>query len=793
MKKIFHIGVPVFLLLSLNDVKAQQTAAPAANTDQLQSFPLKDIRLLPGFFNDAQQTDLKYILSLDADKLLVPFLREAGIATSKSSYGNWENTGLDGHTAGHYLSALANMYAATGNSEILKRLHYMLDQLDSCQRKNGNGYIGGVPGGKAIWAEIAAGNIKANSFSLNGKWVPLYNIHKLYAGLIDSWLIAGIPQARDMVVKYAYWCLELTRNLTDEQIQDMLRSEHGGLNEVFAQVASITGNKQFLNLAYRFSHRRILNPLLQGKDSLNGLHANTQIPKIVGFERIAEVAGDNAMHKAADFFWQTVVHNRSVSVGGNSVSEHFNPANNFSSMMQSREGIETCNSYNMLRLTKSLFLQKPEVGYIDYYERTTYNHILSSQHPHGGFVYFTPMRPNHYRVYSEPQKDFWCCVGTGLENHGKYGELIYAHRNKDLFVNLFIPSQLNWAAQGITIRQQTKFPFEEKTSIQLVKVAKPAGFTVYIRVPHWVNKGEFRLLVNNKPVSTESTPGSYAAVRRTWKTGDVITIETPMHTMSEKLPDGSDWVSFVHGPVVLAAATDTSGMTGERGDGSRMGHVARGPLFPIDEAPLVVTSQTDPAAEVQKINQATLSFQVPRALYPARFSTLKLVPFFTIRDSRYMLYWPLTTPEALEQKQKEIKEREKEILALEKITVDQVSAGEQQPETDHQFTGQDTESGLWSDRHFRKAKGWFSYILRDPSKQASHVRVTYSGLDAGNNFDIFINDVLVKTEILEAKGNSLYDLVYDIPENAKNTTLTIRFAARKASVAGSVYHVRVTR
>lgn len=298
-------------------------------TGPLKLFPLSSVRLLESPFKQAQETDRKYMLALNPDRLLAPYLREAGIEPKAKSYGNWESSGLDGHIGGHYLSALSNMYAATGNKELLQRLNYMIDWLDKCQQKNGNGYVGGIPGGKAMWQEIAQGKIDAEAFSLNKKWVPWYNLHKLYAGLVDAYQIAGNQKAKEVLIKLSDWCLKLTAHLSDEQMQTMLRCEQGGMNEVLANVAAITGDAKYLTLAKRFSDRKILNPLLQQKDSLNGLHANTQIPKVVGYMRIAELNGDKSWANAADFFWKTVVDNRTISIGGNSVREHFNPSDDF--------------------------------------------------------------------------------------------------------------------------------------------------------------------------------------------------------------------------------------------------------------------------------------------------------------------------------------------------------------------------------------------------------------------------------------------------------------------------------
>lgn len=334
---------------------ASITLANAHNHAKVEYFDLQDVRLLDSPFKHAEELNKKYLLDLDADRLLAPFIREAGLPKKAESYTNWENTGLDGHIGGHYVSALALMYASTGDAEINARLDYMIAELKRCQDANGNGYIGGVPGGKAIWDEVASGNIRAGVFDLNGKWVPLYNIHKTYAGLRDAYMLAGKEEAKEMLVKLTDWAIKLVANLSEEQIQDMLRSEHGGLNETFADVAAITGNEKYLELARQFSHMAILNPLIEGRDELTGKHANTQIPKVLGYKRISELDGNESWEDASRFFWETVVEKRSVCIGGNSVSEHFNPTNDFSRLIYSIEGPETCNTYNMLRLSKMLY------------------------------------------------------------------------------------------------------------------------------------------------------------------------------------------------------------------------------------------------------------------------------------------------------------------------------------------------------------------------------------------------------------------------------------------------------
>ncbi|GEO03831.1 glycosyl hydrolase [Adhaeribacter aerolatus] len=780
------------LLLLLMPIRGFSQQVP------LQSFPLNAVRLHNSPFKQAQEIDLQYILALSPDRLLAPYLSEAGITPKAEWYGNWENTGLDGHIGGHYLSALSLMYAATGNQEVKQRLDYIIDQLAACQQKNGNGYLGGVPGGKDMWQEIAQGKIDAGTFSLNKKWVPLYNIHKIYAGLLDAYQFGANPKAKDMLVQLTDWCLNLTANLSEAQIQEILKSEHGGLNEVFADVAALTGDKKYLELARKFSHQAILNPLLAQKDALNGIHANTQIPKVIGFMRVAEVAGEQDWAKAADFFWHTVVQNRTVSIGGNSVREHFHPADNFSSMLESVEGPETCNTYNMLKLSKHLFQAKPTQQYIEYYERALYNHILSSQHPEkGGFVYFTPMRPQHYRVYSQPQESFWCCVGSGLENHGKYGELIYAHNTKDLYVNLFIPSELNWPEKGLTLTQETKFPFEEATALKL-KLKKPQKFALQIRYPSWVKTRGLKVQVNQKDVIVKPDASGFVAVNRKWKTGDVVIVSLPMQTKVEQMPDKSSWVSFVHGPIVLAAITDTTNLKGLWADGSRMGHIASGPQYPIEEAPMLVSADKDLAAAVQPVADKPLTFRVANLLYPAKYKSLELVPFYQIHEARYMLYWPVTTPEKLENNRKAMRERETARLALEARTVDQVAPGEQQPESDHNFQGEKTESGVFNNRHWRHATGWFSYALKNPKKEARTLQITYFGGDKNRSFDIYVNNTLLRTVKLDGvQGDKFYEVDYQLPNEILNkagsTNLTVKFIAHQNSTAGGIYYVRLLK
>lgn len=787
MKKTF-----LFLLLLGQATSFAQKQSP------VQSFPLQEVRLLESPFKQAEQTDLRYILALDVDRLLYPFLREAGIPTTAKSYGNWENTGLDGHVGGHYLTALSLMYASTGDKRIEERLNYMVVQLKKCQDKNGNGYLAGIPNGAAIWADVAKGSLKVDAFSVNNRWVPWYNIHKTFAGLRDAYLYANNQDAKTMLIKLSDWTIKLVENLSEEQIQTMLNAEHGGMNEVFADVAAITGDKKYLTLAQQFSHQRILTPLATGKDALTGIHANTQIPKIIGFQRISELNKDENYHKAARFFWERVVNNRSVAIGGNSVREHFHPDTDFSSMITDVEGPETCNTYNMLKLSKLLFQQSGDVRYINYYEKGLYNHILSSQHPEkGGFVYFTPMRPRHYRVYSSPQESFWCCVGSGLENHAKYGELIYAHTDHDLWVNLFIPSVLTWKEKQLSLRQTTRFPDQENTSLRLT-LKKPTHFGLRLRYPSWVAEKQLSVRINGKKQENLSVIDGYVVLDRTWKNNDEVSIQLPMHNSLEEMPAHLGFEAVFHGPILLAAKTDTSDLKGLFGDDSRMGHVAQGKQYPLFQAPMLVGNDNSVLQSLKPVTGKSLTFSASSSLYPASYKTLELIPFFRLHDARYTIYFKKALKDSLEVAQNALASLDYTNNKDEGRTVDKVFPGEQQPESDHFFEGNQTQAGVHRNRHWRDATGWFSYVMNNKDKKAYSLQVTYYGLDKNRSFDILINNqVLSSVTLTGNQGDSFFAVEYPIPaeilQNAADNKLTVKFVANSNSVAGGIYEVRLLR
>ncbi|MDO4570270.1 MAG: glycoside hydrolase family 127 protein [Planctomycetia bacterium] len=723
LKKWLVFGVAIVCALC-SYASAQEETQKETQTLAPQPFDESCVTLAPSPFRRAYERNLEYILALDTNRLLAPYRREAGLPPRAEPYGGWESGGLDGHTAGHYLSALAHCLAQTKDVRVAQRLDYMLDELELCQNATG-GWLSGAPNSRELWEELRRGDIRAHGFDLNGRWVPIYNIHKILAGLRDATLVTHSDKAREIFLRYCEWIHETTNHLSDDQIQTILICEHGGINEILADAAALSDEKKFLDLAIRFSDRRILDPLLEGRDALSGLHANTQIPKIIGVKRIADLAKKEDWDRAARFFWQTIVENRSIAIGGNSVREHFHPSDDFSPMIMEREGPETCNTYNMLRLARMLFETSGDARYMDFYERAIFNHILSSQHPEtGGVVYFTSMRPGHYRVYSRPQTCFWCCVGTGLENHAKYSEMIYSHAENDIWVNLFIPSRVYWRERGIVLEQSTKIPDEATTRFSL-RLGQPTRFGLKIRRPAWAdNSAQFRVFINGEPVGVHAEPGSYFTLTREWRDGDEIRVVLPMRVALEKMPN-QPFGAFVFGPVVLAAREDSHDLKEYHAGSGRGDHVAHGATLPLERAPAVSADERSAPTCVRRLPGDSLAFALERASKPT-----ELRPFARIHDSRYTIYFRLN-PTSGNQSAVGASLQTKE-PDWEARIVDQVYCGEQQPETDHEFEGEETTSGVSDGVRWRSAQGWFAYTLRNSSQTAAVLRVEFLELPSAD-------------------------------------------------------------
>ena len=637
-------------------------------------FHLSDVKLLDGPLRHAADLNIHVLLEYDMDRLLAPFLKEAKLQPKGELFPNWE--GLDGHVGGHYLSALAIHYAATGNKECMRRMEYFISELRRCQQANGDGYIGGIPNGGKLWNQIKEGNPSV----VWDYWVPWYNVHKIYAGLRDAWYYGGSKEARQMFLYLCDWGMDVVANLTDAQMESMLANEFGGMNEVYADAYQMSGNIEYLNVAKRFSHKEIFDSMVKRIDNLDNKHANTQVPKAVGYQRVAELTGDESYVTASGFFWETVVRNRSLSFGGNSRREHFPAEADCVSYTEEKEGPETCNTNNMLKLSEGLFRMTYDAKYADFYEKAMFNHILSSQHPeHGGYVYFTSARPRHYRVYSAPNEAMWCCVGTGMENHGKYGEFIYSYSGDSLFVNLFVASELTWKDKNIVLTQNTKFPYEEGSKLT-IQVKKPVKFKLLVRHPWWVSPSDMQVVCNGENYATGSASSSYIEIDRTWNNGDVITIKTPMKNTIEEMPDVPTYISVLRGPILLAAKTGTEDLKGLVADDHRWAHIASGKLLPISEAPFCVGSRAEVQAKLDNMKPVEgldFAFTIPGLFNAPEYQDLVFEPFFRIHDSRYLMYWMSLDEQEFKVHMEDMVMVECEKLLLEERTVDVVTQGEQ--------------------------------------------------------------------------------------------------------------------
>jgi uncharacterized protein len=614
------------------DACAGEQIAPVLR-DALKPFDLSAVRLLPGPFETARALDARYLLSLKPDRMLHNFRLNAGLKPKAPVYGGWESQEpwvsirCHGHTLGHYLSACAMMFAATGKRAFRRRVDYIVRELAACQQARGDGLICAFPDG----AEQLEKSLSGKPFT----GVVWYTMHKLLAGLRDAHTHAGNQQALPVLTRLADWIAAASSALADAGFQKMLDVEHGGMNEVLADLYAITGNARYLALAERFNHRALLQPLAAGRDTLDGLHSNTQIPKFIGFARLHELTGNKAYGAAARNFWKTVVERRSYATGGNSDGEHFFPAGEFRSRLQSAKTMETCCTHNMLRLTRALFLDAPAAPYADYYERALFNGILASQDPDSGMMtYFQATRPNYVKLYCTPEDSFWCCTGSGMENHAKYGDSIYFHDTDSLYVNLFMASELHWREKKLHVVQITRFPEEAATEF-VMRMKAPTGMKLKLRHPGWC--GRVEISINGRDHGVSESPGSYIEINREWRDGDVVKLGLPMQLRLEPLPGVPDIVALMYGPIVLAGRLGVEGLTpgadiliNERTSGEML-HI------PMEPPRLALSAKTLPE-KVRRKADDLLVFSV-KATQPDR--EMELIPYYRIAHERYNLYWQL--------------------------------------------------------------------------------------------------------------------------------------------------------
>jgi DUF1680 family protein len=602
-------------------------------TLKAQPFALTDVRLLDGPFKIAQEADAKYVLSLDLDRLLHNFRVNAGLPSTAAPLGGWESPTceLRGHFVGHYLSACALMYQATGDQEYKRRVDYLVTELAKCQDSLGTGYLSAFP---STWFDrLEAGK---------QVWAPYYTIHKITAGLLDAYRLCGNQQALVVAEKMAGYFGQRLSKLSDAQIESMFHTtargpgnEFGGMSDVLHDLYSITGDSGELKTANLFDRDYFEGPLSADEDKLAGLHANTHIPQVEGFARHYEVTGEDKYRLAANHFWELVTQHHSFVTGSNSFGEHFMPAGVEASNLVPTTA-ESCNVYNMLKLTRHLFEWDPKASYADYYERALFNHILGSIDPETGMTeYFLSLAPGHFKVYGTPTESFWCCTGTGIENHAKYGDSIYFHKDSTLWVNLFIASELSWKKRGLVIRQETAFPEEEGTTLTF-KATRPTAATINIRVPYWATHG-VTIRVNGNVEPTKGIPESYEAITREWTNGDRVEIAMPMSLHLHHAADLADNVAVMYGPIVLAGDLGTKNVPNPP-EAKDQNH--------FNEAPRVVppelaTQSEDVESWLKPVAGIALTFRTDGIGKP---EDVTMMPLYEIHRQRYTVYWKMGMP-----------------------------------------------------------------------------------------------------------------------------------------------------
>jgi len=628
----FIIGLLFLAALSIRPANSDYTLFASAKVGiQAYPFSLKDVRLLEGPFKQAMERDLEYMLSLEPDRLLHSFRQTAGLPTSSKPYGGWEDPAgsapsgeLRGHSIGHYLSACAFMSASTGNDRIKANADYVVAELARCQKALGpSGYLSAYP--EEFFDRV---------FSVRRVWAPFYTLHKIMAGLVDMYEQTGNAQALETVEKMAHWVKSRTDRSDEGHMEIVLNhTEQGGMNEVLTNIFSLAGNPEYLETARRFDEKHYTKPLAGRRDELKGEHVNSFIPNVIGTAREYEMTGDPVLYNIATYFWNQVAGTRSYVTGGTSNDEEWNSDPYVISTELGKNSHESCCTYNMLKLTRHLFNWEPKAEYADYYERALFNGILPTQEPSTAMMmYYVPMMPGMYKTYMKPFDSFWCCTGTGMENHAKYGDSIYFHDENGVFVNLFIASELRWPEKGFGLRQETRFPEEGKTTL-VVTAAGPGETALRIRIPAWAEKGG-SVTLNGKKLDAFSGPSSYFTLKRAWKKGDRIEVVLPMKLRLERTPDNVNIVAVLYGPIVLAGELGPVNMPDDKVFGSYE------PSGDPVAVPKLAVKSADPSTWIKPVPGKPLTFRTENVGAP---TDITLVPFYKLFGQRYTVYWDFTS------------------------------------------------------------------------------------------------------------------------------------------------------
>jgi uncharacterized protein len=770
-------------LLMVDDSVAEPTVA--RHTLPARPLPLSDVRLTGGPLKHAQDLDAKYLLELEPDRMLAYYRERAGLKPKAEPYGGWDGGGrnLTGHIGGHYLSAVSLMWAATGDERFKQRAETMVRELKEVQDEHGDGYLCAFEGGRECFRGLSEGDIRSGGFDLNGLWVPWYTLHKTMAGLRDAYRHTGNGTALEVEVKIAEWAAGILSDLTEVQVQKMLETEFGGMNEVLADLYADTGDDRWLELSYRFEHRAIVDPLKRHQDILPGKHGNTQVPKLVGSAARFAHGGDAADIIAASYFWDRVVGHHSFATGGHGKDEYFGEPDQHNDRIDGRTA-ESCNVYNMLKLTRRLFSFHPDAHYVEFHERALFNHVLASIDPDDGRTcYMVPVGRGVRHEYSDMQRSFTCCVGTGMESHALHGHGIYYESGDRLWINLYAPSVATWESAGATITMETDFPEGESAKLT-VKLEKPKRFTISLRRPAWAGEG-FTVSVNGAPLEELPAPGMYVEIERLWKSGDAVELKLPKELRLEPLPDNPRRAAIMWGPLVLA---------GDLGPEEQRNR-ERDELTGLWKVPVLVAAERPVAEWLKPIAGRPGCF---RSDGVGRDHDAEFMAFYRLHCRTYAVYWDLFTPDEWEQQKAAYTAKQEQQRRLEAATVAFVQPGEMQPERDFNYqAAEGAQVVRLQGRPARRTARWFSFDLPVDNAHPMALVVTYNHDEwRRRTFDIRVNDQLLQSQTIERRGPlRFFDVEYAIPpelvEGKKQ--VAVRFEATGGNETAAVYGIRMIR
>ena len=727
------------------------TAQPLA----LQAFGLRDVRLTDGPCKLAQEANRRYLRGFDSDRLLRAFRANAGLPTPEEPLGGWEAPQVEvrGHFVGHYLSACALMFAGTGDEELKAKADGMVAELAKCQEALGGGYLSAFP--ESFWDRLEALD--------NVPWAAYYVIHKIMAGMFDMYRLCGNDQALDVLQGMAGYFGRRMERLSTWEIDRLLTVEFGGMSEVLHNLYSVTGDPEHLELAHTFDRAGFLGPLALEHDNLSRLHANTHIPEVIGAARHWELTGDERYRTAALFFWDRVVNKRSYATGGSNQAEHWPDPRKLAKTLAAQNQ-ESCTTYNMLKLTRQLLEWTGDPKYADFYERAYLNGILGTQHSETGMlIYFLPLATGHTKTYGTPYDSFWCCYGTGIESFAKLGDSIYFRDDEGLYVNLFVPSKVDWAEKGVRLEQVTTFPDEEATRL-IVHAEQPVRLSIHVRVPYWAMQGA-QVRLNGEPAAVEAKPTSYLALDRTWQDGDTVEINLPMALHAHAMPDDPELAAVMYGPLVLAGLTDKP----------------RHFLADI----------SDLGSWIEPAEGESLTFRT-RGHDPE----MTFIPLNRVVGERYGVYWVIT--EQGSPRHREIVAAEEAERRREARVIDRVLANNEDSEQAHDLQGEKMASGPHLDKGWRHAHdGWFSWELKVLPDEAMTLVCTYWGTDIPpRTFDILVNGEVIATQSLNRdKPGEFFEVEYAVPEELTRDRerITARFQAHEGNTAGGVFECATLR